>query len=273
VKEVAMVTQIAYPAAPPITERKATLLDTATVTDDFAWLDGRDLFDSYNAMTFQSAAAFCAPNTKTFTQTAGYQSGWRFAAYGGVLCKTVGLDQAEMKARVAEVFEAGESTAVERAMMSTRFVVSNPAGLWPAPTDITPVAGAVKPGVGIAMLEGYASSVYVGMPTLHIPVVIGSLILGVDGAEFNGDVLQTKLGSKVAVGAGYDYPNNGPTGAAAPTGERWLYATGEVFIGRSEVNIQQAVNYSTNEVLVLGERGYIVAVDSFAAAVRVTVNA
>lgn len=268
-----------YPVAPTTTPPKGTLLDAATVTENFAWLDGNDLFASYACMTFQSEALFCAPNVKDFDNEAGWQNGIRFAAYGGVLCKAVGLDQADMLAQVRRVFEAGESTAVERALMAQRFVVgpdldpgagTDPA--WPVPVDITPAA-AVSPRVGVALLEGYAASEYVGSPTLHLPVSIASLLASADGIVWEGNVLRTKWGSKIAAGAGYDYPNTGPTGAEAAAGEKWLYATGEVVIARGSADVRQAVDFENNDVYVLAERPYIAVVDCFAAAVRVSVTA
>jgi hypothetical protein len=263
-----------YPVAPTITPPLGTLLDAATVSDEFAWNEGNDLFESYNCLQFGAEAVFCAPNTITLAEGIGWQDGIKFAAYGGIRCKAVGMDIEQAKAEVRAAFETGESTAVERALMSDRFIADTvPLGSrWAAPTDITPAAGAVKPGVGIALLEGHASSQYVGMPTLHIPRVIASLVLGVDGAEFSGSVLQTKLGSKVAAGAGYDFPNTGPTGAAAPTGEKWLYATGEVAVQRGDVILQDTFNQSNNEVVILAERPYVASVDCYAAAVRVQVT-
>ena len=269
-----MVTTATYPVAPAVVPLEGTLLDAASVTDDFAWLDGNDLFESYNCMKFDQSAEFCAPNTKTFDQGATWQDGFRFAAYGGAVCKAIGLDQGRMQSEVERVFKAGESTAVERALMETRFVAdADPAARWAAPTDITPGGGAVAPEVGIALLEGYAASVYVGAPTLHIPRSVVSILAAKNGLDKNGRSFNTKLGSKIAAGAGYDFPNNGPTGAAAASGEKWLYATGSVVIGRGPAVIRQVMATDTNDVFVLAERGYIAAVDCFTAAVRVTVTA
>ena len=79
-------------------------------------------------------------------------------------------------------------------------------------------------------------------------------------------------GSKVVAGAGYDLPNTGPTGAAAAAGERWIYATGEVLVRQgAEVIVREAFDQVNNDHVVLAERGYVVAVDGFVAAVRVTV--
>jgi hypothetical protein len=268
---------VPFTQAPDVEKPTGTLLDTATVTDGVAWQDGGLDFDSYHCLRFDGEPEFCAPNSKDFSQAAGWQGSFRFGAYGGVTCRSVGLDQARMQAEVAKAFESNESCAVERGFLKTRFRVAtdtdaNGDPLWPAPTDITPTGGAVKPAVGIALLEGYARSVYVGMPTIHIPVVIGSLLLGVQGAEFDGTLLKTRLGSKLAVGAGYDFPNTGPTGANAATGEKWLYVTGEVLVKRGPVEVRQVLNMSNNDVSVMAERIYVGAVDCFAAAVRVQVT-
>lgn len=265
-----------YPLTPTTTPLVGTLLDTATVTDQFTWLDGRGLFDSYNCMAFDSAAEFCAPSPKTFDNSINWVSGKRFAVYGGVQCKAIGLDRARMLSEVERVFNTGESTAVEAGIMEHLFRVAtdldgdgNP--LWAAPTDITPAGGAVSPKVGLALLEGFAGRNYVGRPTLHLPLTVAS-ILAVDTVKIDDGKITTKMGSKVVAGAGYDLPNTGPTGAAAAAGERWLYATGEVWIGRAKVEIRDAMATSDNDVFVLAERGYIAAVDCFAAAIRVKVE-
>lgn len=268
------VTTVPFVQAPPIIAPFGNLLDCATLDPgSIEWLDDGALFDSYNCLHFDAEAEFCAPNTKDFGQSAGWQNSFRFVAVGGVTCQALGLDTPRMKSEVQRVFETSESTAVERGFMKTRFVqAAGGAGVWPAPTDITPAAGAVKPGMGVALLEAYARDNYAGLPTIHVPVVIGSLLLGVQGATLNGKVINTRLGSKLAVGGGYDYPNTGPTGANAATGEKWLYATGEVFLRRGPVDIRQVIDFSSNDVSVMAERIYVGAVDCFAAAVRVQVT-
>ena len=258
-----------YPVAPAVQALKGTLLDAASVSDGIEWLDENGLFESYNCMRFEGTAEFCAPNNKDFDQAAGWVDGFRFAAYGGVSCAAIGLDQPKMLSSVREVFARGESTAVERALMATRFA-ADPTARWAAAPDLTPAGGAVDPKVGFAILEGYAASVYVGAPTLHVPRSIAALLLTTDGLVEDGNLLRTKMGAKVAAGAGYDYPNLGPTGAQAAAGEKWLYATGEVMVRRGPAEVRQAMAHTDNEVYVLGERGYVVAVDCFTAAVRVT---
>jgi len=265
-----MVTTATYPVAPTVTRRIGTLLDVATVRDGIAWQDGKSLYDTYNCMKFGAQADFCAPNTKDFDQAAGWVNGFRFAAYGGVLCKAVGLDLGRMESEVQRVFEAGESTAVERGLMDTGFTENTDADYgWEAAEDVTPT-GTVTPQRGLAELEAYAASVYVGVPTLHLPIVVASLLAQTEVIKVEGNTMTTKMGSKVVAGAGYDYPNNGPTGAAAAAGSKWLYATGEVLVLRGPAEVRQAIDQTENDVYVLGERAYVVAVDCFTAAVKVT---
>lgn len=268
------ITQIPEITAPAAEKRRSTLLDVATVVDGIAWQDGTDLFSSWNHLTFGERSEFCGAGTKTLDQLPYWVDGFRFAAYGGVTCKL--SDQDEQEAGVREAFLKGESTAVEAAMMEIRFVENAAGGApgeWPAPTDITPAAGAVSPRVAVALLEEAAAALYVGVPTLHLPLSISGLLLDLAAAEFEGDIIRTKSGAKVVAGAGYANPNTSPTGVAAAAGERWVYATGEVWIAKApEVVVRSAMDTSTNEIVTLAERGYIGAVDSFAIAIRSTVT-
>ena len=264
-----------YPVAPEVTPLDGTLLHAATVRDGIAWLDGRDLWASSAAMTFGAAPVFCGPNTKDLDDNEiDWVSGFLFGAYGGLTCKPVGTSLEEMESIVREGFTRGESTAVERGFMETRFraAAGDNLGRWEAPVDITPAGGAVKPAVGVALLEGYYASVYSGAPVLHMPRVIASLLLGPAWVTMDGSTIRTKLGSKIAAGAGYDYPNTSPAGVNAPDGEKWVYATGAVYVGRGEMTVQSALNQTDNNAAVLAERAYIGAVDGPVVAVRVKVE-
>jgi hypothetical protein len=174
------------------------------------------------------------------------------------------------------VFEANESVGVEKAFMATRFRVSAPGDpeegdLWDAPVDITPAGGAVDPYVGIALLEGHAASRYAGAPIIHMPRTIGALAWAKADLEQRGDTFFTPQGSKVASGGGYEALNTSPAGVAAPAGERWMYATGEIALQRGEIVVKREMDTTTNEVFVLAERLYVASVDCYTAAVRVKV--
>jgi hypothetical protein len=50
-----------------------------------------------------------------------------------------------------------------------------------------------------------------------------------------------------------------------------MYASGEVAIARGEIVAKEALNQTTNDDLTLVERPYVVALDCYKSAVRVTV--
>lgn len=214
------------------------------------------------------------PVTKTFNSPA-WQDGFKFAVYAGVVCKAVGFDIEDAGTQLERVFTNKESVGVARAIMQTRFVASG--GHWPAPTDLTPAGGAVDPTVGLAILEGHASWNYAGLPTIHAPRTIGSLLTKTGQVRLEGNMLVSQLGSKVAADGGYESPSNGPSGAAPAAGELWMYGSGEVTVSSSDPVFQQwdldrFEAGDSNRVKILRERRYQASVDCYAAAVRVKVQ-
>lgn len=273
-------TTATYPVGTTPAKRFSTLLDVATVKSGLTWLaDGRDLFDTYNCMRFDATdAALCDVNTLDLdTQGPTWISGFFSTAYGAILCKAVGLDVANMRSQAEAVFTRGESFAVERALMENNFVEGPiPSGgtdpEWEAPTDITPTPGtAVSASVGLALLEGHASTHYVGQPTIHMPVTIASLLAPKQAFDKDGDHLATKLGAKVAVGAGYETAT-GPDGSTADPGTKWMWATGEVMVLQGETIVPDVPVNLDNEVIAMVQRPYITAVDCYSAAVLVEVS-
>lgn len=274
-----MVVKVSLPTQPAVTPRRSTILDVASVSTEFEWIDGVEpLWLSYNQMKFRDFVGFCVNVTPDFDQAAIWTPGFRFAVDGGLTCKAIGLDRAEMLSSATEAFEMGESIAIERALLQNRFVADveeyqgDPLDRWDSATDITTADTAVSIKAGVALLEGWMADNYVGVPTIHMTVTMASLLLAVDGIEWDGTMLRTGLGSKVVAGAGYDYPNSGPEGDDPEAGEGWMYASGEVWIGKGEVLPKQSMENSTNEVFVQVQRGYIAAVDGPVAAIRVKVE-
>lgn len=252
-------TQVRYPVAPAVTKRKSSLLDVARVTDEFTWLDGAGLWQTFNCMTFLGSAEFCAPASKDLDDTATWTDGFRFSAYGGFTCKPIGR-ATDTEDKIELAFTNGESTAVESAFVAMRFVENEAnadfPGEWPEPEVITAVA---SPVLMIAALEEYGATHYNGYPVIHLPVGLGSRLLADNMLVWDGDILRTRYGSKVAVGAGYSLDD--PEKA---------YVTGEVWIGRSDIVSQSAMETTNNDVVNLVERGYVAAVDCFAATVSLT---
>lgn len=199
---------------------------------------------------------------KTFSPPE-WLDGIRFAVYAGVSCKPYGYTSEQGLANAQRVFEAKESIGVEKALMET---------LLQGATDLTPAAGAVTPEVGLAILEGNAATTYAGVPTIHVPRSIGSILMTRTAIEAQAGKFYSMQGSKVASGGGYEATNLSPVGAAPAAGELWLYATGEVAVARGTVVAKDALNQTTNEDRVLVERPYVAAIDCYKAAVRVTVE-
>lgn len=269
-----MVTEVRYPAAPAVKPLVSRLLDVAEDVPNsagFGWLTvaGVPWFESFNALQFRHVAALCAPNTKTFDQATNWAYPFVVTAYGGVQCESVG--GLGHQAQIEKAFTTGESVAVEAGIMDVLF--TSPAAPFVAPTDITPVAGAVKPLVGLAMLEGWMGTHYVGQPVIHTPTVVATLLAGPKYIEPQAGTLYTPLGTQVVNGAGYDIANASPAGVAAPTGEKWLYATGTVMVHKGDlVAPETQLDRSDNRVYTLVERPYVVAVDGPVAAIRVQVS-
>jgi hypothetical protein len=258
-----------YPSAPTTTPRKGGLLDVMQIQESNTWLEPTDLFPSYNCLDTGTVPVFPCPDPgvipdKTFSGLS-WQDGIRFAGYAGTVCKAIGYDAAEGESETKRVYLANETVAVERAFMEQIFGTS---GMG---VDITPAGGAVAPEVGLALLEGAAAKAYAGVPTVHVPRAVASLLLTDRAIEFQGNALYSRLGSKVAGGGGYDLLNVGPDGSDPTAGEVWLYASGEAVLARGEIFARSEMNRSTNEMFTLVERTYIGAVDCYVAAVRVKV--
>lgn len=283
---------------PTTTPLKSSVLDHARAAGNvhdvtaFGWRNDAGLWVSYNGLETLTPTAMCpepllseAGEFKTF-DLAEWVPGLTFAVYGGVQCKTVGLDMADQKSELERVFALNEGIGIEQALLGNRFVAQaqvvpgpgDPAsldGFWPAPTDLTPSSD-VSPRVAIGLLEGWAARHYAGVITLHMPRALGT-ILGSDVIVWEGDLAYTRMGSKVAFGGGYDEEDQ--------DGTFDIYATGEVFVERSEeisVNSITMPNdgsgigsgengLAPNTAIALVERMFRVAVDGFVAKATATV--
>lgn len=267
-----------YFTVPAITPRRARLLDVATVIERNEWLETAGLFETVNCLTTGTTAIFPCPtpdpepDPKEFGGLS-WQDGIKFATYTGLVCKSIGFDSAANEAEVQRVFAAQESNAVEAALLAQRFVENaDDADIWGAPADLTPTPGtAVSVEVGLALLEGNAAINYAGVPTIHTPVTIASLLASDNAIVWEGGNLRSKLGSKIVSGGGYE-DSTGPDGTDPAAGDMWMYATGEVVVARSPLFVKTEMDRSTNEVFTLVERTYIAAVDCYTAAVLVEVS-
>lgn len=284
---------------PDVTPLKSSVLAHAAAAGNvhdvpegtgFGYRNDNGLWVSYNGLETLTPTAMCPEPTlaetggfKTF-DSAEWQPALTFAVFGGVACRTVGLDRADMEAELKRVFEANEGKGIEQALLGNRFVAqatdpANPlAGAWEDPIDITPTSD-ISPRVAIGLLEGWFARNYVGVPTIHMPRALGT-ILGSDVIVWQGDLAFTRMGSKVAFGGGYDEENQ--------DGTFDIYATGEVLVERSaEIVIKDLMtmpgdgsgvgpglnNLGSNTAIALVERMFRVAVDMFVVKATATVPA
>lgn len=284
--------EVSRPTPTPIT---SSVMDHATVVDksDFGLRNAAGMWPSYNCLDLLVPTALCpeplaegeTPAHKQF-KSASWVPGFAFAVYGGVQCSAVGLDVADQKAEVARVFSLSEGRGVEQALLLNRFVAleeddesTDPMAVsWDGPVDLTPTTG-IPLHVALALLEGYAAAHYAGVPTIHMPRAAATVLEASGLVVWNGDKAYTKNGSKVAIGGGYD------TDEALASGQWDLFATGEVYVERSEEVSVHAYTMpgdgsgtedgqnglSPNTSVALAERMFRVAIDCFVAKATGTV--
>ncbi len=278
--------EVVRPTTTPLTSSvlaHATVRDL-TEGDHFGLRNHGGLWNSYNCLDTLVPTALCPEPTvdKTFN-TVPWIPGFAFAYQAGVECQNVGLDQADQEAEVKRVFALNEGKGIEMALLLNRFVErtlvpGDREGVeWDAPVDLTPGAlndTEISPQVALALLEGHAAATYAGQPTIHMPRAMASF-LGADKIVWEGDKAFTRSGAKVAMGGGYD-------GDLLAADGKWdLYATGEVYVERSEqIDIHSnvvpgdgthAAGRRDNATLTLAERMYRVGVDCFVAKATGTV--
>lgn len=256
--------------------------------EGFGWTNDNGMWNSYNSLETLVPLPLCPD--PLFEETGDYKqfgsAEWMpsltFAVYGGVACSAVALDTEDQKAELERVFGLNEGRGVEQALLGNRFIAqaADPAdplqGSWAAPTDITPT-GDISPRVAIGLLEGWAAEHYAGVPTLHMPRALGS-ILGSEVINWVDGLAFTKMGSKIAFGGGYDeHPQDGTFD---------IYATGEVYVERSGVLSLKSMtmpndgtgrgvgsDLDPNTAIALVERMFRVAVDGFVTKATATVPA
>lgn len=136
---------------------------------------------------------------------------------------------------------------------------------------------------GLGLLEQGLANCFGGVGVIHMPVklvptldALGLLRVvnarNVGSGQFDRQ-LQTLNGNLVAAGAGY--PGTGPNGAAPTNTTTWMYATGPVFMRRSDVKIMPAtstINRETNNIEMIAERTYVLGFDCCHVAIQVNMS-
>lgn len=192
--------------------------------------------------------------------------------YAGVECSTFGLTYDEGRTRALDQLRQGEQRTLEQFFLK-RFLATA------TTTDLTPAAGALHIAQGVGALETWLAQNYGGQGVIHAPIGTAALLSMNTLVDFATEQScpSTLAGNGIVLGAGYA-DNLGPSGAAAPAGEAWLYITPPMRIRRDQPFLvelsAQGVRTSTNDRRTLAETTFVAEVSCCeAAAVRVSLTA
>lgn len=263
----------------PITQRYG-LFQAVGIQSEWKnhWGDGGividdDLCGAPNPYTVACTADLTA---KTFSTTSSVP-GTPFAVYSGILCGSVGYNEAEFQAKATNRLLAGEQAVVESAF--SRQLNGQSRGLAnaaPNATTVVPVPAAPSIADQVGALEEALYSTYGPRGVLHVPFQYGermaaSNLLFQDSDVFGSGVWRTALGTTVSIG---NYDGYTPAGVAPAAGHTWIYITGQTWVWRNPdvfvSTLEGSLNRTTNQVTFLAEREYVVTYECGAFAVDVT---
>lgn len=254
---------------------------------------GATTYDECIATTGSPEGAIPEPSVKAINVDHDLRGATPFTAYTRFDCSPVGNPDAQRiaTAALAQVEEwqvertfwtglvDGRTLAFPHLAASAQVVDND--GIILQPTTSTAVTGApVDVATGLGRLEQALANCYGGRGVIHVPLEAlptldaYTLVRPVGGRDVNsgqfGRQLETLNGNLVAVGAGY--PGTGPTGTDPGTTTTWLYATGPVFMYRSDVKVNpfsSTVDRSNNTIQMIAERTYVLGFDCCLHAVQV----
>lgn len=257
----------AVPLDAPLPQpRRYTLLGAAQLVTETTerWLAGAAIggYPPGPAYTFDPGGEGTYRLKETGGPVANQRNG-AFTVYLPGICTgvSVGPTADWYKARLQSVFEAVESAAVERFFATG----DGHALLGPYLTDtnleILNGGTAVSPVEGLALLEEEIATVGNGM--IHAaPATITYWTTNGSVSAARDNQLRTGQGTLVVSGAGYmgAYPDDAP--GTPPADQEWAFASGFVNYRQSEItilpgNYAQALDRSSNEVVFIAERHYV----------------
>ena len=207
-------------------------------------------------------------NSKTaeFSLGSTTVTGLPFIIAATMTCPLVGYTPEELEALVIERLRGVEQGVLEN-VFSTSALGQGP-GLVTA-DGITTVTGAgdtltdVLGELERARYCGFTGNVtrYGPPGYLHVAIPVFNRLKELHLIEFDGTRWRTAIGTVVSTGC---YANNDPAGAAPADGVFWLYLTGQTVVWRtpdSEIQVapvEGSLNRTTNQMLMLAEREYVV---------------
>lgn len=215
-------------------------------------------------------SANVSPKTPTFPNPGQVDGVGPWDLYTYMNCRGYGDGSlAAMLDEARNSLAFGTPKAVEKLFWSD--VLATPASVVlnasSLPADAFTVVG------GVAALESYMADNYAGQATFHADRGVSAFAARDRQVDLVNGVHISPVGSQWAFyGGGL---NTGPDGTAAPDGYTWLYATSQVYLWRSEVNVlpevEQMLRYGpmTNEPTAIAEQSWIAATFCAKAAVLI----
>lgn len=212
----------------------------------------------------------CLPdqNSKTAEFSLGTTTvtGLPFIIAATVTCGALGFTYDEQRAFVMERLRGVEQGVLEN-IFSTSSLGQGP-GLVTA-DGITTVTGAgdtvrdVLSELERARYCGFTGNVtrYGPPGYLHVAIPVLNALKQEHLVDWDGTRWRTPMGTVVSAGC---YANNDPAGAAPADGVFWMYLTGQTVIWRTPDSdvavapVEGSLNRTTNQMLMLAEREYVV---------------
>ncbi len=252
--------------APLPQPRKYTLLDAAQIVPeaDTRWLAGAWIngYPSGRPQTQDPCSDGTFRLKNADSESARPMAGAFTVVQGGsCTAKTIGVNSAWYTDRLALAFQAVESTAVERVMVTGDGHGTLGAYIGDANLDILAGGAAQTRREGLALLENAIGEVGAGI--IHITPALAAIWAGdyLIGADRAGQMRTLGNGTLVVVGAGYIGQSPDAQHGFTATQE-WAFATGFIQVRRDDVTIlpgqySQALDRSTNEITFYAERDYL----------------
>ena len=212
--------------------------------------------------------------TKSFTGIENPVSGAPFAVIATYTCGAIGFSWEEAERRVRTRMALHEQRRVEqRFWQGFGGAFGTLPGLLRGATDLG-TAGCVTEAIEVLEQALADNAVIGGMiharPGMNAHLSTSFLVR----EAANGRGVVTGLGTPYVFGQGYD--GTGPAGEATSTNDEYMYATGRVLLWQDpEVFVPpagQVLNKTTNQLSLVAERVYAVAIECGAWAVKVTRN-
>jgi hypothetical protein len=252
--------------APPLARAPHGLVNSLTLRPDVDRWEGGVAFESLACAASVDLWGVCNPTPVNLVDGAGKDRGVYAPSFGitatDTCTSTFGSDFRDRAAGRAEMLlEAASQKALESELKWGHVAsTETPAGRWLTGPDTTVVdSTGVCPRTAVALLEdAYAACGYGGAGVLHLsPGAAEGLKLKADG-----DLLRTRYGTPVILGAGYAKTDADPS----PWEGTWGFITGPVYVWLGDIqvfpdSIDQAVTIATNDIRFKAERLGAVAFD------------